>query len=124
MNYHKCKAIARKVWTAANGPIPKGYVIHHIDHNPENNDLSNLQCMLDADHKAYHNKSPITKARKSAAKSGEKHPMFGKKLSQEHKDKLSAAQSGEEGYMYDTVGLSFSITIIISENNCLISLFL
>ncbi|HAR46345.1 MAG TPA: hypothetical protein DCS05_09310 [Nitrospiraceae bacterium] len=35
----------RYLWTLANGPIPVGHVIHHIDGNRANNNLHNLQCM-------------------------------------------------------------------------------
>jgi endogenous inhibitor of DNA gyrase (YacG/DUF329 family) len=42
------------VWSAANGPPPKDCVIHHKDRNPLNNDLSNLQCMTTAEHRAHH----------------------------------------------------------------------
>lgn len=33
------------VWEAFNGPVPKGYEINHIDENPENNRLDNLNLM-------------------------------------------------------------------------------
>jgi group I intron endonuclease len=36
----------------------------------------------------------------SEAKKGEKHPMFGKKLSKETKQKLSEAHRGEKSYMF------------------------
>jgi hypothetical protein len=36
-------------------PICKGEVIHHIDHNPLNNNPFNLQKMTYAKHKAHHN---------------------------------------------------------------------
>ena len=35
----------RLVWETFVGPIPKGLVIHHKDHNKSNNKLSNLQLV-------------------------------------------------------------------------------
>ena len=35
-------------------PIPKGYVIHHIDHNRDNNDISNLLCCTVLEHNRIH----------------------------------------------------------------------
>ncbi|WQZ01618.1 NHN endonuclease [Klebsiella phage Adeo] len=35
-----------RVWEAANGPIPDGYYIDHIDGNPLNDELSNLRLAL------------------------------------------------------------------------------
>lgn len=40
-NYHKKK-------------VPKDHVIHHVDHNPLNNDISNLQLMGRAEHTTLH----------------------------------------------------------------------
>jgi hypothetical protein len=36
--------------------IPKGYVIHHIDFNKQNNDISNLQLLTHSDHSKLHSK--------------------------------------------------------------------
>lgn len=47
----------RVVWEAAHGPIPKGYVIHHIDGNGKNNDLSNLRLMTQKEHLSMHAKA-------------------------------------------------------------------
>jgi hypothetical protein len=33
----------RYVWIKYNGEIPKGYSVHHIDENKENNDIMNLK---------------------------------------------------------------------------------
>jgi hypothetical protein len=42
---HKHFLVHRAVWEAFNGPIPEGYDIDHIDGNPQNNSLSNLQAI-------------------------------------------------------------------------------
>ena len=35
----------RIVWTQHNGPIPKGMIIDHINGNPSDNRIENLQCI-------------------------------------------------------------------------------
>lgn len=42
------------VWENANGVIPDGMQIHHIDHDKTNNDLSNLQLVTPLEHKRIH----------------------------------------------------------------------
>ena len=42
------------VWEAANGPVPRGMIIHHRDHNSLNDDLKNLQAMTRAEHRQEH----------------------------------------------------------------------
>lgn len=37
--------VHRAVWEAFNSPIPEGYDIDHIDDNPKNNSLENLQAI-------------------------------------------------------------------------------
>lgn len=44
----------RRVWADANGPIPEGHDVHHIDHNKLNNDPTNLRLLTKADHAALH----------------------------------------------------------------------
>ena len=45
----------RVVWEREHGPIPPGAVIHHIDGDPRNNDLSNLMlCASQRDHVRLH----------------------------------------------------------------------
>lgn len=40
----------RLVWEAANGRIPDGYDVHHIDGDTYNNDVDNLECLTHDDH--------------------------------------------------------------------------
>lgn len=39
------KRLHRVVWEFYNGKIPKGYDIHHVDNNTNNNDISNLNLV-------------------------------------------------------------------------------
>ena len=50
------KFLHRKVWEFFKGPIPKGFHIHHIDHDRDNNDISNLDCISAREHNSYHSK--------------------------------------------------------------------
>ena len=44
----------RDVWESANGAIPQGWDIHHIDGCKTNNDLANLQLLSKSAHAALH----------------------------------------------------------------------
>lgn len=46
---------ARWVWEQHHGPIPEGYVVHHRDENPMNDDLENLELKKWGDHSRDHN---------------------------------------------------------------------
>jgi hypothetical protein len=51
---HKVRLLHRDVWAAANGPIPDGWHVHHVDHDRDNNDPSNLQALPAAVHNHHH----------------------------------------------------------------------
>ena len=42
------------VWERHFGPVPPGYVVHHVDLNKDNNSIDNLRCMPIAQHVAMH----------------------------------------------------------------------
>lgn len=44
----------QEMWRDHHGNIPDGHVIHHIDGNPLNNDISNLQCVESTSHLKHH----------------------------------------------------------------------
>ena len=50
----------RRIWEDAHGTIPKGCHIHHKDGNPDNNDISNLECLTV---RAHVHKHPYTEKR-------------------------------------------------------------
>lgn len=52
--YRRTKINYRKIYEEHYGPIPKGYHIHHIDGNHENNDISNLAAMPVKEHYDTH----------------------------------------------------------------------
>ena len=58
-HYHEEKSLHRAVWEYFEGEIPKGYVIHHIDGNPANNNITNLQILTVAEHRKIHSKDRI-----------------------------------------------------------------
>lgn len=49
------KSIHVAIWEFYRGEIPDDCVIHHIDFNPANNALSNLQMMTRSEHMSLHN---------------------------------------------------------------------
>lgn len=53
---HKRYRLHRYIYEKYNGPIPKGYDIHHIDHNKDNNEIENLQLLSSTKHKSIHAK--------------------------------------------------------------------
>jgi len=54
--YQRTKTNYRKIYEEHNGPIPKGFHIHHIDGNSDNNDPSNLICLSPQEHYDIHYK--------------------------------------------------------------------
>lgn len=42
------------MWERENGPVPKGFQIHHADFNKDNNEPENLVCLTEHDHQSLH----------------------------------------------------------------------
>ena len=51
---NKWKLRAVKNWEGANGQVPRGRLIHHIDRDTLNDDIHNLACLTRAEHLAEH----------------------------------------------------------------------
>lgn len=62
VRYYKCGPYFQKdgkrlhiaVWESANGSVPKGYHVHHDDHDRNNNALDNLRCLPRSEHLRHH----------------------------------------------------------------------
>lgn len=48
------KWVHRELYEMHNGRIPHGYHVHHIDKNPQNNDLNNLIAIPEEFHNELH----------------------------------------------------------------------
>lgn len=60
------KRLHISVWEKHNGSVPIGYHVHHIDHDTNNNAISNLVLMPKSEHLSYHgNLQNIEKLRKN-----------------------------------------------------------
>lgn len=53
------KFLHRLIWEKNYGEIPKGMHIHHIDGNPQNNCILNLQLMTKGEHHTLHNQGKV-----------------------------------------------------------------
>lgn len=58
------RPLHRAVWELFFGDIPAGCIIHHVDENPANNDIENLQCVTPAEHRRIHNEKRIERLEK------------------------------------------------------------
>lgn len=69
-------------------PIPKDFVIHHINFDKRDNRIQNLQCVHKNTHLQFHNRM--------MDRSGENNAMFGRKHSDETRAKMSKARKGKK----------------------------
>lgn len=127
----------RYVWEKFNGPIPNGYIVHHIDHDKSNNTIDNLSIMTQSDHATYHGKNitDCQRRKMSEANKGERNyfygvnhkgrnnPHYGKKHTEEAKrimgkDKKRAVMCEETGTIYDSIKDAFEKTSIHNISAC------
>lgn len=81
------KLLHRLIYEDEVGPIPDGYHVHHINHNKIDNSIENLQALSLSEHSRLHT-------------TGKNNPMYGKHLTNEHKEKLRKAFTGENNPRY------------------------
>lgn len=91
-----------KIWEDYYGEVPreengKRMIIHHINHNPVDNRIENLQLMTASEHAKLHATGRV-RTEESKKKLSEKTKGIvnvGKKLSEEHKQKISEGGKGK-----------------------------
>ena len=76
----------RYMWECANGPIPKGYDVHHIDGNHDNNTLDNFALVLNENHVKHHHEN-ISEGRKAKLR----------KVLEDNRQKAADWHKSEEG---------------------------
>jgi len=54
--------IHRACWEACRGPIPEGWIVHHVNMDALDNRIENLACMLHGEHTTLHKKHPPKEA--------------------------------------------------------------
>jgi HNH endonuclease/NUMOD3 motif len=82
--------VHRLIWEEAYGPIPDGYVVHHINGDRLDNRLENLECLSNAEHTSHHFKGRIPVEGMEAARK----VNTGRKHTPEHREKLRAVRLG------------------------------
>lgn len=55
----RTELLHRRVWADAHGAIPDGYVVHHKDDNPKNNEIENLELMERSAHNSMHKRGRL-----------------------------------------------------------------
>jgi hypothetical protein len=63
-------SLHRAIWESVHGPQPAGMHVHHVDGDPLNNDIANLQLVSAAEHMREHASEPerVEKALKNIAR--------------------------------------------------------
>ena len=93
------KALHRVIFEDFYGPIPEGYHVHHKDGNSQNNCILNLKLMKSSEHLSLHSKGENNNFY-GTHRIGASNPFYGRKHSDETKQKISDANSGENHPSY------------------------
>lgn len=66
--YWLCSTLHKRlhiyIYEKYNGTIPKGYQVHHIDHNKDNNEITNLKLLTRKEHDKIHYEEMTEEERK------------------------------------------------------------
>jgi len=83
---HTSHLLHRDIWESVNGPIQKGYEIHHRNGNTDDNAIENYECITRKEHFEKHKRDWIEASKK--ASSAWHKTEAGQKKHREHADKI------------------------------------
>lgn len=81
-DYRGAFSVHRIVWESFNGPIPEGMQINHIDENPLNNHLENLNLMSPEENMNWGTRGKRAGEKISKSRTGKRYPNGGKPVLQ------------------------------------------
>lgn len=128
----KRKRLHIYVWERENGTIPKGYQIHHIDHNKDNNSIENLEMLTSKEHTQRHIEERTDEQREQAKENVVKYAMpkakewhtseSGKEWHLSHYEKMKDKLHQKADFICECCGKSFTAEITgknrFCSNNC------
>lgn len=120
------------VWEYFNGKVPKGYHVHHKDHDKTNNEIDNLTLLSASEHSALHSKEQVEKHYQdmiknlkdnAIPKASEWHgSKEGKEWHKRHYEKTKAALHKQGDFICENCGKPFTAEITgnnrFCSNNC------
>ena len=104
------KALHRQIWYDNNGKIPKGMDVHHVDENPFNNTIDNLELISRSDHCKMH-----------MAKRVKKNPEYFKRLAQVGREHSKEWHRSDKGRLWHSkqAKQAFKQAFIEKETHCI-----
>jgi len=108
----------REKWEKLRGPIPKGWVVHHKDHDRSNCRISNLECLPRGTHSNHHISDSLHRKdvwAKATATRKKKVAEIGKAISEAH---LSKPQTGRPCIQCGEVFFTRSVIARLCSTRC------
>ena len=128
LNSTICKRIHVYVWEYYNGKVPKGYEVHHIDGDKNNNNIENLMILTKSDHLKIHasqmDADKINKLRKNLSvfarpKAVEWHKSDeGRKWHKQHIEKQREKEAFQKEVFCNNCGTLFLTKSVKPNNFC------
>lgn len=63
------------VWEQHHGPVPRGFLVHHINEDKGDYRIGNLELKTKKQHQVYHLGAPVVDGKRTCSKCGETKPL-------------------------------------------------